>query len=124
LLKFLKKCFADQDGGPAGSTIVLLAAVACAGTGEWKYALGIAVVLIGIWASISSDKASSLQPEINAQSRNVLSYGWMTGLSLASVVAYDYRSAFFMSFVALIIPLAAVLITSAIAATKSTKLAG
>jgi hypothetical protein len=47
----------------------------------------------------------------------------MIGLTLASFFAFDYRSAFFMSFTALMVPPAGLLIEAAVSANKVAKTA-
>lgn len=124
MLNFLKKCFADVDGGPAGSTIFLFVFAACSGAGAWMYVLAIGVALIGIFMLVAStEPTSDKKPLISARRLNILGYSWMIGLTLTSFFAFDYRSAFFMSFAALMVPPAGLLIEAAASANKVAKTA-
>jgi hypothetical protein len=124
MINFLKKCFADEDGGPAGSTTFLFVLVACSGAGAWVYVLATCVALIGVLMSVASAELTfDEKPLISARRLNVLGYSWMIGLTLASFFAFDYRSAFFMSFTVLMIPPAGLLIEAAVSANKAEKIA-
>jgi hypothetical protein len=121
MLNFLKKCFAD-DGGPAGSTIFLFVLAACSGAGAWMYVLAIGVALIGFFMSVASTEPKSDKiPLISSRALNILGYSWIIGLTLASFFAFDYRSAFFMSFAALMVPPVGLLIEAAVSANKLAK---
>ena len=122
LFKFLKKCFSDVDGGPAGSTIFLFVLAACSGAGAWTYVLGVGVALIGFFMSVAlAEPTSDKKRLISVRRLNLVCYSWMIGLTLASFFAFDYRSAFFMSFAALMAPAAGLIIDAVVSVTKVTK---
>lgn len=120
MLNFLKRCFAEQDGSPSGSTIFVFVLVACTGAGAWVYPIAVGVGLIGLLMVIASaERTWEVAPLISAHHLNILGYSWMIGLMSTSFFAFDYRSAFFMAFAALVIPPVALGIRIVASANKS-----